>query len=161
MISIRPATPADDAAIWSILQPVFRAGDTYAIEADISRKAALGYWCGGNHTAFVAEIGNRTLGSYYICANQRGGGAHVCNCGFATAPAARGQGVAGGMLDHALDRARTMGFLAMQFNFVLASNEGALRLWHRAGFETVGRLPRAFLHPRAGYVDALVLYKTL
>ncbi|MBK5932762.1 GNAT family N-acetyltransferase [Rhodovulum imhoffii] len=156
---IRPATQADDDAIWEILRPVFRAGETYCLPRDISRADALAYWSGG-HEAFVAVTGE-VLGTYFLCANQKGGGAHVCNCGFATAPAAQGQGVARAMLDHALDTARARGYRAMQFNFVVSSNTRALELWERAGFRSVGRLPGAFDHPRFGFVDALILFKTL
>ena len=158
---IRPATQADHDAVWDILRPVFRAGDTYTQPADISRAAALAYWAGGGHSAFVAEQDGVILGSYYIGANQLGRGDHVCNCGFATAPEARGKGIARKMRDHALQQAVTMGFRAMQFNFVVSTNHGALKLWYEAGFQQVGRLPAAFRHPVDGDVDALVLFKTL
>ncbi len=161
MIAIREAVSADHPAIWAILEPVFRAGDTYTQPSDISREAALDYWAGGSHRVFVAFKGAVVLGTYYICPNQKGGGAHVCNCGFATAPAARGKGVARAMLDHALTTARDMNFRAMQFNFVVATNIRAIKIWHDNGFAEVGRLPLAFHHPTKGYVDALVLFKTL
>jgi ribosomal protein S18 acetylase RimI-like enzyme len=144
-----------------MLEPVFRAGDTYAIEADIGREAALDYWLGGSHRVFVAEAEGVPLGTYYICPNQRGGGAHVCNCGFVTAPAARGRGVARAMLAHALDQARAAGFAAMQFNFVVSTNTRAIALWESAGFETLARLPGAFQHPQQGFVDALVMFRKL
>lgn len=161
MIRIRTADLNDKDAIWAILKPIFRAGDTYAITPDISRQDALEFWTGGDHTAFVAIKDGEVLGSYYICPNQKGGGAHVCNCGFATAKEARGQGIARQMLDHALIEAKTQAYRAMQFNFVVASNQSALKIWHENGFEQVGRLPDAFNHPTQGYVDALVFYKTL
>jgi GNAT superfamily N-acetyltransferase len=160
-LSIRPVTPADAPALWAMLEPAFRAGDTYAIEADITREAALDYWLGGSHRVFMAEEGGQPLGTYYICPNQRGGGAHVCNCGFVTAPAARGRGVARAMLDHALATARAVGFSAMQFNFVVATNTRAIALRHAAGFETLARLPGAFRHPEQGFVDALVMFRRL
>ncbi len=160
-ISIRPATRADGSAIWDILQPVFRAGDTYTVDPGIGRDAALHYWMDGNHSAFVAEAGAVVLGTYYICPNQAGGGAHVCNCGFATADGARGRGVARAMLDHALAEAKAQGFRAMQFNFVVSTNTRAIDIWQRRGFDIVGRLPSAFNHPHHGYVDALVMYKSL
>lgn len=158
---IRPAEARDAADIWAILKPVFRAGDTYAQPRDISRDAALAYWMGGVHTAFVARQDGLTLGTYYIGPNQLGGGAHVCNCGFATSEPARGKGVARAMLMHALKTARQKGFHAMQFNFVVATNHAALKIWFDNGFAEVGRLPGAFQHPKDGYVDALVLYKRL
>ena len=160
-VHVRPATGADEAAIWAILEPVFRAGDTYTIDPDISRDDALAYWMGASHGTFVAEAGGETLGTYYLKRNQAGGGSHVCNCGYVTAPAARGRGVARAMLAHSLDEAKRRGFRAMQFNFVVATNTRAIATWERAGFEVVGRLPAAFLHPNAGFTDALVMYKDL
>ena len=156
---IRPAEAGDHAAIWDILRPVFRAGDTYTIDPDISREDAVAYWTVAR--AYVAEDEGEILGTYYLKTNQQGGGAHVCNCGYATHPAARGKGVASAMLTHSLEEARKAGYRAMQFNFVVATNEGAIRLWKRVGFSEVGRLPGVFLHPQKGYVDALVLHKSL
>ena len=156
-LTIRPAAPDDDAAIWACLEPVFRAGETYAIEPDIGREDALAYWHTGR--VFVAEAGGEVLGSYYLRPNQRGGGAHVCNCGFVTRPEAQGRGVARAMLDHALVAAKDAGFKAMQFNFVLASNTRAVATWERAGFKVIGRIPDAFIHPKLGHIDALILYK--
>lgn len=160
-LTIRPVRDSDDSTLWAMLEPVFRAGDTYAIDPAIGRDAALSFWCGGTHSAFVAERDSVALGSYYICPNQQGGGAHVANCGFVTAPAATGQGVARAMLADALDRARALGFRAMQFNFVVSTNTRAVALWQANGFEIVGRLPGSFHHPKAGYVDAFVMYRTL
>lgn len=158
-LAIRPSGAADAAAIWAMLKPVFRAGETYCQPRDIGRVAALDYWRGG-HEVFVAE-GEAPLGTYYIGPNQKGGGAHVCNCGFVTDPAAQGQGVARAMLVHALDQARAMGFRAMQFNFVIANNTRAIVLWESHGFEVVGRLPEAFCDPRGAYIDALVMSRHL
>jgi ribosomal protein S18 acetylase RimI-like enzyme len=144
-----------------MLEPVFRAGDTYAIDPDISRGDALAYWFGPERRVFVATRDGSVLGTYYIVRNQRGGGSHVCNCGYVTAAAARGQGVARAMLDHSLQAARGLGFRAMQFNFVVSTNTRAIETWQRAGFDIVGRLPGAFRHPQQGDVDALVMYRML
>lgn len=159
--AIRPATKADDDAIWAMLEPVFRAGETYAVDPGIPREAGLAYWSGGDHRVFVAEDAGAPFGSYFLTPNQKGGGAHVCNCGFVTDQAARGRGIARAMLRHALKVAREAGFAAMQFNFVIASNHDAVALWHSEGFETIGRLPAAFRHPRQGLVDALVMFRQL
>lgn len=160
-VSIRPATPGDHASIWAILKPIFRAGDTFTIDPDISREDALGYWTGASHGSFVADGGGLVLGTYYLKRNQAGGGSHVCNCGYATHPYAMGRGIARAMLEHSLSEAPRQGFRAMQFNFVVATNTRAVATWERAGFETVGRLPGAFDHPTEGYVDALVMWKDL
>lgn len=158
---IRAYRENDADAVWALLEPVFRAGDTYAIDADISREDALAYWCGPGRRVFVWCEGDAVLGSYYIVRNQGGGGAHVCNCGFVTSVAARGRGLARMMLDHAVDEARAMEFRAMQFNYVVETNVRAIAIWQRAGFDIVGRLPGAFHHPVRGFVDVLVMFRTL
>ncbi|WP_067112109.1 GNAT family N-acetyltransferase [Sphingopyxis granuli] len=160
-MQLRSATPADAAAIWAIIGPTIRAGDTYALDRDMGEEQALAYWFGADKEVFVAEVEGAVLGTYYLRANQAGGGAHVCNCGYMTAAAATGRGIARAMCDHSVERARARGFRAMQFNFVVSSNDRAVRLWQRLGFEVVGRLPGAFDHPAHGFVDALVLYRTL
>src|SRR5471030_2937956 len=125
-LPIRPAELSDDDAIWAILEPVFRAGETYPIPRDISRTDALAYWRTPGNSVFVAEDAARIAGTYYLRANQRGGGAHVANCGFMSAKGATGRGVARAMCEHSLTVARERGFTAMQFNFVVASNERAV-----------------------------------
>lgn len=151
---IRAAEAVDDDVLWAMLEPVFRAGETYCLPRDIARAEALAFWHAG-HEVFVAGDG---LGTYYVGPNQKGGGAHVCNCGFVTAPSAQGQGVARAMLEHALAHARCRGFCAMQFNFVIETNARAIALWDAYGFETVGRLPKAFQTPQGSFVDARVMY---
>ncbi len=158
---VRPARDRDADAIWSIIGPTIRAGETYALPRDMSREAALAYWLGADRETFVAEDQGRIVGTYYIRANQAGGGAHVCNCGYMTAKSSSGRGVARNMCAHSLDHARRRGFRAMQFNFVVSTNERAVRLWQSLGFAIVGRLPGAFAHPGLGDVDALVMFRAL
>jgi L-amino acid N-acyltransferase YncA len=158
---IRPADRSDADAIWSILEPTIRDGETYTLPRDMDREQALAYWFATDHTVFVAEDDGEVLGTYYLRANQKGGGAHVGNCGYMTAAKASGRGVATAMCTHSLEYARSRGFHAMQFNFVVSSNLPAIHLWQKFGFATVGRLPGAFLHPSLGYVDALVMYRAL
>jgi RimJ/RimL family protein N-acetyltransferase len=161
LLSIRPATLADADAIWTIIEPVLRAGETYPLPRDWTRSDALAYWFSTDHEVFVAENGGRLVGTYYLHANQRGGGAHVANCGYMTAADAGGRGVATAMCQHSMKHAAEQGFRAMQFNFVVSVNEVAVRLWLRLGFRVVGTIPHAFEHPRLGFVDALVMYRTL
>jgi ribosomal protein S18 acetylase RimI-like enzyme len=160
-LTIRAATPADDDAIWRILEPAFRAGETYPIPPDISRADALAYWRTPGHSVFVAEDGGAVSGTYYLRANNRGGGAHVANCGYIVAADAQGRGVARAMCEHSLGEAKSRGFTAMQFNFVIASNERAVRLWQSCGFKIVGTVPQVFAHPASGLVDAHVMVRTL
>ena len=158
---IRPATPDDCAAIWTILEPVYRAGETYCIPPDISPEAALAGWFATPFTVFVAELDGRVLGTSHVGRNRPGPASHVANASFATHPAARGRGIARALVTHAKDWARDQGFRAMQFNFVVATNADAVHSWQKAGFDIVGRLPGAFLHPQHGYVDALVMFHDL
>ena len=160
-MTIRAARIEDSDAIWRILEPVLRAGETYTLPRDISREDALAYWFAPANEPYVAMDGDDVLGTYFLRANQQGGGAHVANCGYMTHPSAQGRGVARAMLEHSLARARERGFRAMQFNFVVSTNERAVQTWQAHGFEIVGRLPGAFRHPLLGYVDALVMYRTL
>lgn len=162
---IRAATSDDWPAIWAMLEPVFRAGETYAIDRDITEEAARALWVDTPDQTYVAQSADDNagalLGTYYIKRNHSGGARHVCNCGYVTATAAQGRGVARAMCEHSQQAARDLGFAAMQFNLVLASNAGAIRLWQRLGFRTVGTLPAAFDHPDLGMVDAHVMWKTL
>jgi ribosomal protein S18 acetylase RimI-like enzyme len=160
-MNIRPATPDDHDGIWTILEPMIRAGETYPLPRDLTREVALAYWFTPGHDVYVAGDGGQLLGTYYLRANQQGGGSHVANCGYVTGVQARGRGVARAMCEHSLARAAERGFLAMQFNFVVSSNAAAVHLWQQCGFEIVGRLPKAFAHPVHGLVDALVMYRPL
>jgi len=160
-VVIRRARQNDRAAIWAILEPVLRAGETYTQPRDISRDAALDYWDRADHEVFVSEDGGRILGTYFLSPNQAGGGSHVANCGYMTAPASQGRGVGRAMLEHSMSRARERSFRAMQFNFVVSTNHRAISTWQAYGFEIVGRLPLAFRHPDLGFVDALVMYRQL
>ena len=147
--------------IWAILEPVIRAGETYTLARDMNREDALAYWLASSHEVFVAEEDGHVLGTYFLCPNQMGGGSHVANCGYVTASEATGRGIARAMCTHSLEHAKARGFRAMQFNFVVSSNERAVELWKRLGFEIVGQLPKAFLHPAIGYTDAYVMYRSL
>jgi ribosomal protein S18 acetylase RimI-like enzyme len=160
-VNIRRATSADCDAIWAILEPMIRAGETYTLPQEMSKEEALAYWFSAEKETFVWEENDVVLGTYFLKANQMGGGAHVANCGYVTSAAAQGRGIARAMCLHSLERAKERGFRAMQFNFVVSTNERAVKLWQSVGFEIVGLLPGAFKHPSRGFVDALVMYRDL
>ena len=143
------------------MEPIIREGETYTLPRDMVRDSALAYWLSSNHEVFVTEENGKIVGTYFLQANQQGGGGHVANCGYMTDVTATGRGVARAMCEHSLGRARGRKFRAMQFNFVISTNERAVRLWQSFGFEIIGRLPAAFLHPSHGYVDAYIMYRTL
>ncbi|MEH3103172.1 MAG: GNAT family N-acetyltransferase [Sphingomonas phyllosphaerae] len=158
---IRPASPDDAAAIAALILPEIAAGETYALPRDMDAAAAVAYWCGPDRQTFALEDEGRLLGSYFLRANQAGGGDHVANAGYMVDPSARGRGIARAMATDSFDRARAAGFTAMQFNFVVASNTRAVTLWQALGLVIVGRLPGAFRHPTLGIVDALVMFRAL
>ena len=160
-MNIREATSADWDQIWPIFQEVVSAGETYAYEPDTSKEQAEKIWMHAPRKTYVFEDNGQILGTYYLKTNQAGPGNHVCNCGYMVSLLARGKGLATLMCEHSQQVAIELSYKAMQFNFVASSNEGAVYLWNKLGFETVGRLPKAFKHPTQGYVDALVMYKWL
>ena len=160
-MNIRQAIEQDFAGIWPIFQEIVAVGETYAYSRDTSPEEARHLWLEVPRLTFVVEEDGRILATYYLKTNQMGPGSHVCNCGYMVASQARGRGLATLMCEHSQKVAVELGYKAMQFNFVASSNEGAVRLWHKLGFETVGRLPQAFNHPTLGFVDALVMYKWL
>jgi ribosomal protein S18 acetylase RimI-like enzyme len=161
-VHVRPFEAPDWASVWTILQSTFAAGDTYSFAPDTSEADIRKAWIDAPAATFVASAADgKILGTYFIKANQPGLGSHVCNCGYVVAAHAQGSGIATTMCEHSQIQALAMGFRAMQYNLVVASNEGAVRLWQKLGFEIMARLPGAFNHRRLGYVDALIMYKTL
>jgi ribosomal protein S18 acetylase RimI-like enzyme len=161
MVEIREAIAADRDAIWDIFREVVAARDTYAFDPGMSRHEALGYWFQADTRTYVTESSRRIVGTYILRPNQSGGGSHVANAAFMVAPDARGQGIGRAMAEHCLSEARRIGFRAMQFNFVVSTNDSAVRLWQKLGFKIVGTLPGAFRHPNKGYIDVYVMHRSL
>jgi len=159
--AIRRATPLDSDAIWGIFHPIVARGDTYAFDPRISRAEALAYWLHPANWCYVAEHQGNVVGTYVLRSNQSGPGSHVANAAFMVSLGAQHLGVGRKMGEHSLSEARRLGFLAMQFNFVVSTNEPAVRLWQQLGFEIAGTLPGAFRHPEKGLVDAYVMFRSL
>jgi L-amino acid N-acyltransferase YncA len=160
-MNIRPATHADDEAIWRIFHAVIAPGDTYLFDPRMSREDALAYWFRAGARPHVAESGGKIVGSYTFAPNQPGLGSHVANAAFMVAAEARGQGLGYSLGEHCLGEARRAGFLAMQFNFVVSTNESAVRLWQKLGFRIIGTVPGAFRHAKLGFVDVHVMFRRL
>lgn len=159
--AIRAATEADRDAIWEIFRATVAPGDAFVYDPKTSREEAEAYWFAKGTRSYVAELDGRVVGSYILRANRPGLGDHVSNAGFMVAPAGRGLGIGRAMGEHALAEARRLGYRAMQFNFVISTNESAVHLWQQLGFEIVGTLPGAFRHARKGFVDAYVMFRLL
>ena len=159
MITIRPYQPSDWPAVWAIVEPVFRTGETYAFSPDIAEDDSRRVWVETPQKTYVAVADSGGIvGTYYIKPNQPALGAHVCNCGYIVAAGERGKGIASTMCAHSQRQAVKLGFKSMQYNLVVATNVIAISIWKRNGFEIVGTLPEAFRHPRLGLVDAHVMY---
>lgn len=162
MIQIRAFEEKDWAGIWRIIEPVFRAGETYPCPTDITEAEARKAWIDKPAETFVAVDGKgEIVGTYYIKPNQPGLGSHVCNCGYIVSEDSRKTGIGAELCEHSQHEAVSRGFRAMQYNLVVSTNKSAFRLWKRHGLEVVGILPKSFRHARLGYVDAYVMYKEL
>jgi GNAT superfamily N-acetyltransferase len=160
-MTIRPATPQDADAIWDIFHAVVAGGDTYVFAPDTSRDEALDYFLGPDMVSRVAELDGTVVGMYKLIPNRRDLGRHVANASFMVHPSAHGKGVGRAMGEHCLDEAKRAGYLAMQFNFVVSTNTGAVHLWQELGFKILATLPKAFNHRTLGYVDAYVMHRFL
>ena len=160
-MNIRPATEADREAVWKIFQATIAPGDAFVYDPKTPREEAMAYWFAKGTRTYVAEENGKIVGSYILRDNRPGLGNHVSNAGFMVDPAARGSGVGRAMGEHALSEARRLGYRAMQFNFVISTNESAVHLWQQLGFKIVGTLPGAFRHSRKGLVDAYVMFRSL
>ena len=161
VLTIREIGADEFDLLWPIFHEVVAAGETYSYAPDMSFEQARQLWTSDGARCFVALLDGACVGGYMLHANQPGLGNHIANCGYMVTPTARGRGYASAMCEHSLAQAREAGFTAMQFNFVVSTNEGAVRLWRKHGFEIVGRIPNAFRHARLGLADAYVMYRAL
>lgn len=161
MIDFQKITESHWPEVWVILEPVFRAGETYPYPMDISEAEAKAYWMNPPLESYVAVKDGAVLGVLYLRPNQPSLGAHVCNCGYVASPKSAGLGIGAQMCEWSQIEARRLGYSAMQYNLVVATNTRAVALWQRLGFAVVGNLPKAFKHAKLGLVDALVMYKEL
>jgi L-amino acid N-acyltransferase YncA len=160
-MNIRPALESDRDVVWKIFQATIVPGDAFVYDPNTPREEAMAYWFAKGTRTYVSEEEGKVVGSYILRPNRPGLGDHVSNAGFMVDPAARGHGIGRTMGEHALAEARRLGYRAMQFNFVISTNESAVRLWQRLGFRIVGTLPAAFRHARKGLVDAYVMFRSL
>lgn len=161
MLNIRLAEERDKPAVWSIIKPVITGGDTYVFDPETSEDEMLDYWFSPEKYTYVAEIDGDIVATLWLKANQPGLGSHVASAAYMVSPAAHGKGIGREIAEWSLDEARRFGFTAMQFNFVVKSNEFAVRLWQNLGFEIIGEIPDAFQHAKSGLTNALIMYRKL
>ena len=158
---IRAARAEDWAAIWPFYSAIVRAGETYAIDPQITSEQARREWMQTSPgCTFVAEHGS-VLGSACAYPNRPANGSHVASASFMVDPAQAGHGAGRALGEHVIAWAREQGFRAMQFNAVVETNERAVALWRSLGFKVLATVPEAFRHPREGYVGLLIMHRRL
>ena len=161
MIEIRKYTEADKEQIWAIIKFVIAAGDSFTLSPDSKREEMLADWCSVEKQTYVAVSGDKFVATFYIKPNQPGLGSHVANGSYMVAPEARRTGIGRKIGEFSIAEAKRLGYHAMQFNFVVKSNEKAVRLWQSLGFEIIGEIPEAFRHIENGLTNALIMYRKL
>ncbi len=161
VLQIRVADIADQDAIWDIIKNVIKTGNSYVFYPDSSREKMIDYWCSKEKRTYVAFLGNKLVGTFLIKDNIPDNGSHVANASYMIHPDSFGKGIGEAIGKYSLVEAKKMGYRAMQFNMVIKSNEPAVRLWTKLGFQIVGEIPEAFNHPINGYTNAYVMYKKL
>jgi ribosomal protein S18 acetylase RimI-like enzyme len=161
MLEIRKAAEADQDEVWKIIQAVIATGDTYVFAPHSRKEKMLEFWFGAEKETYIAVIDGAILGTFFLKPNQPDLGSHICNAGYMVSAKATGQGIGRKMAEFSLTEARRLGYRAMQFNFVVKSNEVAVKLWLSLGFEIIGEIPEAFQHARHGLTDALIMYRKL
>lgn len=160
-INIRIAKEEDYNQIWQIIEKVISTGDTYVFSPDSSRKKMLDFWCGKDKYTYVALLGQKIVGTFFMKDNFPDLGSHIANAGYITAPSETGKGIGKSMGKFSIQEAKRLGYKAMQFNMVVKTNDKAIRLWQKLGFKIKGEIPEAFNHKEKGLTDAYILWKKL
>ncbi|MCH6200985.1 GNAT family N-acetyltransferase [Aquiflexum sp. LQ15W] len=158
-LNFRLAKPTDHKALWEIIRPIIHKGGTYVFSPDSSEQEMMGYWMGPDKSTYVAEMDGKIVGTFYLKPNQPGLGNHVCNAGFMVDEKESGKGIGRQMGLFALDEAKKSGYLAMQFNYVISTNQSAVKLWQSLDFDIIGEIPAAYRHPEKGLVGVYVMYR--
>lgn len=157
----REMTRSDFEFFWPTFSATIMAQEAYAFDATMTFAQSYALWCESPLKTYVYVENNTVLGTYYIKANAMGPSRHICNCGYMVSQAARGRGVARKMCEHSQKVTLELGFDAMQFNSVVSSNEVAVALWKKLGFDIIGTIPKAYHHGKLGLIDSYIMYKWL
>jgi L-amino acid N-acyltransferase YncA len=160
-MTIRNANQDDHEAVWQIIHEVIATGNTYVFAPDSSKEKMLSYWFSEDKHTYIAEDDGKILGTFYLKTNQMDLGSHIVNAGYMVSSEARGKGLGQAMAEFSMEEARRLGYRGMQFNLVVKTNENAVKLWLKLGFEIIGEIPEAYEHSQLGYVNAYVMYQKL
>jgi L-amino acid N-acyltransferase YncA len=154
-VVVREATADDHRALLDLFNRTVAATGGYPQEVPIDADAFAAYWLAGKAAVVVAEADGELVGSYFVKANHPGRAAHIANAGYLVGADQQGRGIGRALVAHSLDLARALGFDAMQFNLVFASNP-ARPMYEDLGFAVVGRVPDA-----VDGEDALIYWRRL
>lgn len=166
-IELDRMNPPEKDGVRELLNAVILEGKTYPQEQPLSESEFAAYWLSSD--AFVVRaVGDdktsapgEVLGAFYLKPNFPGRCSHICNAGFIVQPRWRGEGIGRLMGEAMLDIATSLGYEAVMFNLVFASNIPSINLWQSLGFQTIGRIPNAARLADGQMVDALMLYRPL
>ncbi|MDW3209639.1 MAG: GNAT family N-acetyltransferase [Reichenbachiella sp.] len=160
-MNIRKANLRDYDAVWNIFSAVIRTGDTYVFDPETPVEDLQKHWFANYMDTFVIEDEGKVLGTYIVKPNQPDLGSHIANASYMIHPDAQGKGIGKLLCQHSLDFAKSAGYHAIQFNIVVSTNQAAVELWKKFGFEIIGTTPDGFRHQTLGLVDTHIMYKKL
>ncbi len=162
-MTIRKADEKNDYdKIWDIFSNVIQTGDTYVFDSNTPKETLHKHWFADYMDTFVAVDENDEIsGTYIIKQNQIDLGNHIANCSYMVNPNFQGKGTGKLLCEHSLQFAKDKGFLGIQFNIVVSTNIGAVKLWQKYGFHIIGTTPKGFRHKELGLVDTYIMFKDL
>lgn len=160
-MTIRKINKTDFFRVWEIFKQVIDERAYYTYDETTTRAYIEEHWINTENLIYVAEWEGEIAGAYIIKPNQPGHGKHVANAAYMVDARFRNHGIGRKLGEHSLVAAKEAGYRAMQYNFVVSTNVGAVQLWQSLGFEIIGTIPEAFHHFEKGYVDAHIMYRKL
>lgn len=146
--------------IWGIFHEIVQKGETYVYDPKTTKDQAYDIWM-KQPNVYVGMINDEVTGTYIMRPNFPGLGSHIANCSYMINHKFRGQGIGKALGEHSLKQAKELGFLAMQFNIVISTNQAAVKLWQSLGFQIIGTVPQGFNHQKLGYVDTYIMHRML
>jgi GNAT superfamily N-acetyltransferase len=150
-----PLSPQHHDELFAAYTGIVAAGDGFPHASPVSREEFDDYWIAHCSAVWIARVDGELAGAYYVKPNSVGRAAHISNAGYFVLASHRGHGLGRALVEHSLLEARRLGFDAMQFNLVFASNP-ARRLYRYLGFHEIGRIPSA-----VDGEDAVIYWRSL
>ncbi len=109
----------------------------------------------------VALDGEEVVGLYILHPNNIGRCAQIANASYAVRRNRRGGGIGRRLVTDSLERAKTCGFVGMQYNAVVKSNTPAIALYLKLGFTVLGTVKNGYRLADGSLTDTLIFYRGL